>query len=364
MGARRRDRRRLAARPAGLPELRGRHVGAAERRRSAPPRRPLAGGGIDARRSSATGASRAAASARAARLRRTAEAAAEPAHERDDAPRLGAAAVGRRGARRRSPGSAERHPSRTILLLPDPTRRGPDRRRRRRSKCFAIAGSSREVCSEVVELRLRRQARAGARRAIVEPLLDLRPARLPAAGAALPPWGDAGARAARRRRRPAHRRLDRVGRPAVRRTGSSPQLFDRIAVSDIAWARTSRWRALLASLWPGIADGEARSRVTGPKARGAPARRLAALAARRDDDRARARRAAEQLERIALDGEPVAAAARRPAAAERPALRRARPLRPRPDLRGRAVSSQLADGRARPFDETGVVGAAAAPPRR
>ncbi|HEY2543403.1 MAG TPA: OpcA/G6PD domain-containing protein, partial [Gaiellaceae bacterium] len=32
------------------------------------------------------------------------------------------------------------------------------------------------------------------------------------------------------------------------------ELFDRTAVSDIAWARTSRWRALLATLWPDIAD--------------------------------------------------------------------------------------------------------------
>jgi glucose-6-phosphate dehydrogenase assembly protein OpcA len=32
------------------------------------------------------------------------------------------------------------------------------------------------------------------------------------------------------------------------------ELFDRTAVSDIAWERTSRWRALLATLWPGIAD--------------------------------------------------------------------------------------------------------------
>jgi glucose-6-phosphate dehydrogenase assembly protein OpcA len=30
-------------------------------------------------------------------------------------------------------------------------------------------------------------------------------------------------------------------------------LFTRTAVSDIAWARTSRWRTLLASLWPDIA---------------------------------------------------------------------------------------------------------------
>jgi Glucose-6-phosphate dehydrogenase subunit len=33
-------------------------------------------------------------------------------------------------------------------------------------------------------------------------------------------------------------------------------------VSDIAWARTSRWRPQLASLWPGIADVK-RIRVTG-----------------------------------------------------------------------------------------------------
>ena len=32
------------------------------------------------------------------------------------------------------------------------------------------------------------------------------------------------------------------------------QLFERVAVSDIAWARTSRWRAQLAGLWPDIAE--------------------------------------------------------------------------------------------------------------
>ena len=30
-------------------------------------------------------------------------------------------------------------------------------------------------------------------------------------------------------------------------------LFDQTAVSDIAWARTSRWRSLLATCWPDIA---------------------------------------------------------------------------------------------------------------
>jgi len=35
---------------------------------------------------------------------------------------------------------------------------------------------------------------------------------------------------------------------------NATNLFDRAATSDIAWARTFRWRTLLASLWPGIAD--------------------------------------------------------------------------------------------------------------
>src|SRR2546422_327432 len=42
-------------------------------------------------------------------------------------------------------------------------------------------------------------------------------------------------------------------------------IFERVAVSDIAWARTSRWRQHLASLWPGIAD-VARIKVTGTEA--------------------------------------------------------------------------------------------------
>ena len=47
VGARRRDRRGVAARPAGLPELRGRHVGPAVGRRAAPPRRPLLAAALD-----------------------------------------------------------------------------------------------------------------------------------------------------------------------------------------------------------------------------------------------------------------------------------------------------------------------------
>jgi glucose-6-phosphate dehydrogenase assembly protein OpcA len=43
------------------------------------------------------------------------------------------------------------------------------------------------------------------------------------------------------------------------------KLFPRCAASDIAWARTSRWRAHLATLWPGIAD-VGTVRVTGTAA--------------------------------------------------------------------------------------------------
>jgi hypothetical protein len=43
------------------------------------------------------------------------------------------------------------------------------------------------------------------------------------------------------------------------------EIFDRVAVSDIAWARTSRWRPMLASLWPAIAEVE-RIKVTGTEA--------------------------------------------------------------------------------------------------
>src|SRR5262249_10801299 len=81
-----------------------------------------------------------------------------------------------------------------------------------------------------------------------------------------------------------------------------PAIFDRVAVSDIAWARTSRWRPMLASLWPGIADVK-RIRVTGPAAQ---AHLLAGWL------RSRLQRAielehepADRLEGVELDGEPA-----------------------------------------------------------
>ena len=114
-----------------------------------------------------------------------------------------------------------------------------------------MPGVERSICSEVIELRLH-GTRAKAPASIVEPLLisDL-PVFLRWRGE--PPWGSPEL----------EQLVDLTDRLIVDSTEWDDlpypyrhlvQLFDRTAVSDIAWARTSRWRTLLASLWPGIAD--------------------------------------------------------------------------------------------------------------
>ena len=148
-------------------------------------------------------------------------------------------------------GMVERHPSRTILLLPDPDA-GVDRIDANVAlECYAMPGVERNVCSEVIELELR-GTRAKAPASIVEPLLvsDL-PVFLRWRGE--PPWES----------QELEQLVGITDRLIVDSTEWDDlpypyrrleQLFERAAVSDIAWARTSRWRALLASLWPGIAD--------------------------------------------------------------------------------------------------------------
>jgi hypothetical protein len=148
-------------------------------------------------------------------------------------------------------GMAERHPSRTILLLPDADA-GRDRIDAAVSlECYSLPDVEREVCSEVIELRLLGK-RAKAPASIVEPLLisDL-PVFLRWRGE--PSWGS--------------QELEQLVALTDRLIVDSTEwddlpypyrhlvaLFERAAVSDIAWARTSRWRMLLASLWPEIAD--------------------------------------------------------------------------------------------------------------
>jgi Glucose-6-phosphate dehydrogenase subunit len=197
-------------------------------------------------------------------------------------------------------GMAERHPSRSILLFPDADA-GVDRVDASVSvECYAIPGVERNVCSEVIELRLLgRRAKAPA--SIVEPLLI---SDLPVfiRWRAEPPWGS--------------QELDQLVGIVDRLIVDSTEwddlpypythlaaLFPRAAVSDIAWARTSRWRALLATLWPEIAD-VGTIRVTGTYAQ---ALLLAGWLRSRlgRDDIAMEHVDAELLERVELDGVPA-----------------------------------------------------------
>lgn len=195
-------------------------------------------------------------------------------------------------------GLEEEHPSRTILLFPQPRARdGVDADVQLR--CFPIPGSRREVCSEVVELRLG-GSRVHVPGSLVQPLLisDL-PAFCRWRG--LPPWGA-----------PELEQLVGVCDRLVVDSGEwrglagayreLEALFDRIAVSDIAWGRGLRWRARLAALWPEIRSVE-RLSVTGPKA---DALLLAGwLRSRLKRDVALTHRSAAELERVAVDGEQV-----------------------------------------------------------
>jgi hypothetical protein len=197
-------------------------------------------------------------------------------------------------------GMAERHPSRTILLYPDADS-GLDRIDALVSlECYAVPGVERTVCSEVVELRLHgRRAKAPA--SVVSPLLisDL-PVFLRWRGE--PPWGA--------------QELDQLVGITDRLIVDSTEwddlpypyrhlseLFPRTAVSDIAWARTSRWRALLASLWPEI-ESVGTIRVHGTEAQGwLLVGWLRSRLGRQDIELEHV--GAERLEGIDLDGSPA-----------------------------------------------------------
>jgi hypothetical protein len=148
-------------------------------------------------------------------------------------------------------GLAERHPSRTIVLLPQPDADEDGIDATLSLRAFTLPESTRRICTEVIELRLRGR-RGEAPASIVAPLLiaDL-PVFLRWRG--LPPFGE----------RPFEELVDEVDRLIVDSTewAGLPEpyrqlagIFERTGVSDIAWARTSRWRRQLASFWPRIAE--------------------------------------------------------------------------------------------------------------
>jgi glucose-6-phosphate dehydrogenase assembly protein OpcA len=154
-------------------------------------------------------------------------------------------------------GMGERHPSRTLLLVPRPDAEEDGLDAQVSIRCFPVG--QRAVCGEVIELWLRGR-RAGAPASIVQPLLI----------ADLPVF-------CRWRGEPSFgstefvQMVDVVDRLVVDseewddlRYGDLALVFPRTAVSDIAWRRTESWRFELARHWPEIRDQEIE--LAGPRA--------------------------------------------------------------------------------------------------
>jgi glucose-6-phosphate dehydrogenase assembly protein OpcA len=196
-------------------------------------------------------------------------------------------------------GLLERHPARTIFLIPCP---GSEAKIEARAelKDFQLQGVSREVLSEVIELRLRGSA-AHHPGSIVLPLLvsDL-PVFCRWRGE--PDWGSVA--------------LAEVIGVTDRLVVDSSEwreiptayacledLFDNVAVSDIAFSRTLPWRRRLAELWPAVKTIE-KLRVEGPRA---DAELVAGwLRSRLKRDIVLTRRNAPEVSAMWVDGKPVA----------------------------------------------------------
>jgi glucose-6-phosphate dehydrogenase assembly protein OpcA len=194
-------------------------------------------------------------------------------------------------------GLAERHPSRTVVLFPEPE--ADDGLDGDVEVDVFPVGEGRAICTETIRIRLKGR-RAGAPASVVLPLLlpDL-PAFLRWRG--MPPFGA-----------PEFESLIEVVDRLVVDSTEWPDLpesyrglvevFDRVAVSDIAWTRTSRWRPMLASLWPEIRDVE-RIRVTGTEAQ---AHLLAGwLRSRLSRDVELEHEPSDRLVGVDIDGEPA-----------------------------------------------------------
>jgi Glucose-6-phosphate dehydrogenase subunit len=154
-------------------------------------------------------------------------------------------------------GLAERHPSRTILLFPEPDS-DDGLAARVLLECYEVAGSERHLCNEVVELRLR-GGRSVAPASIALPLLlpDL-PVFLRWRGR--PDFGSSVF----------VQLVEMVDRLVVDSAewpdvpdayADLAGIFDRVAVTDIAFRRTLPWRVELAKAWP-----ELPRRIAGPPA--------------------------------------------------------------------------------------------------
>lgn len=152
------------------------------------------------------------------------------------------------------------HPSRTLLLFPEP-HKADGLAARVHLECYPLENDTRQLCNEVIELRLQ-GSRSRAPASIATPLLlaDL-PVFLRWRGR--PPF----ATDQFRQMADLTDRLivDSAEWPDV--PGAFEELagfFEKGAVSDIAWRRTLRWREALAGDWPTVPD-----RLSGPPAEAA-----------------------------------------------------------------------------------------------
>jgi hypothetical protein len=201
-------------------------------------------------------------------------------------------------ARQTLAGLDELHPSRTILLFPQED--GRDALDAEVAlECYSLPELERNVCSEVIELRLHGSV-ADAPASVVLPLVlpDL-PVFLRWRGR--PAFG-----------RPAFEQLvDVVDRLVVDSrewddvSACYPALvpyLERVAISDIVWGRTLRWRRAIAELWPSV-RAVAELHVRGPL----PEAMLLHgwLASRLGHDVVLRHELAEHVELLAIDGREV-----------------------------------------------------------
>jgi glucose-6-phosphate dehydrogenase assembly protein OpcA len=203
-------------------------------------------------------------------------------------------------ARQTLAGLAERHPSRTILLFPqDEDREALDADLS--LQCFAMPGLEGHICSEVIELRLSGGLRTAPASVVLPLLLPDLPVFLRWRGRP-----DFGGRAF-------ESMLDVVDRLVVDSrewedgpdgSGELANCFERVAVSDIAWTCTLRWRRELAKLWPDLA-GARELHVRGPW--GEAALLAGWLRSRLGRDVALGHEQAETIDLVAVDGREVVA---------------------------------------------------------
>lgn len=157
-------------------------------------------------------------------------------------------------------GLAERHPSRTILLFPEPRADRDAIEAEADLRCFIGDGSG-QVCWEVISIRLLGNRASWPASVVVSLYLSDLPVFLRWRG----PLGSSEGE------RELLRSVDRLVVDSSEcpdlafEFGALQELMDTVIVSDIAWERALPWREAVARLWPEISEAST-IRVAGPEA--------------------------------------------------------------------------------------------------